>query len=246
MALLAASGVSAGYHGKAVIDRIDLTVAPGDFVVLLGANGSGKSTLMRALSGQIALLAGAVAIGGVDLASSPEQAKRGLGYAVEPQHLPDALTGAQYLELIASIRRCGTREFPGGDLVALVQIERWLREPILGYSLGTRMKLSILGALLGAPKLIMLDESLNGLDPLILALIRRVLAGLCAAGHGVILSTHMLGTIGDPCSEILFLESGRATHRWDRASVSAAQRSTGGLEAMVIAALESTAAPLAT
>uniref|UniRef100_UPI00386C261B transposase n=1 Tax=Acidiphilium acidophilum TaxID=76588 RepID=UPI00386C261B len=66
-----------------------------------------------------------------------------------------------------------------------------------------------------------------------------VLAALCAAGHGVILSTHMLGTIGDDCSEILFLGNGTCTHRWSRADIAAARQTPGGLDAMVVNALES-------
>jgi ABC-type multidrug transport system, ATPase component len=242
--LLDARGIAAGYHGRRIIHGIDLTVRPGDFAVLLGANGSGKSTLMRALSGQIALHEGTVEFGGINLSTSPEAAKHRFGYAVEASDLPRTLTGTQYLDLIASIRRCPPRSFPPvpaphRTLIDALQFTFWLNQPIAAYSLGTSMKLSILGALLGTPDLIMLDESLNGLDPLILARTRRVLAALCAAGHGVILSTHMLGTIGNDCSEILFLGNGTCTHRWSRADIAAARQTPGGLDAMVVNALES-------
>jgi len=238
---LAASGITAGYHGRAMIRDIDLVVQPGDLTVLLGANGSGKSTLMRALSGQLALQAGTLRLGGIDLAISPEAAKCRLGYAIDAPDLPTTLTGAQYLDLIASIRRCNARDFPGGNLIETLHFTPWLHQTIATYSLGTRMKLSILGALLGAPGLIMLDESLNGLDPLILARTRRILAILCAAGHGVILATHMLGTIGVDCSEIIFLSGGTCAHRWTCADIVTARQSPGGLETMVVNALESAA-----
>ncbi len=233
---LAASGITAGYHGRAMIRDINLVVQPGDFTVLLGANGSGKSTLMRALSGQLALHAGTIRLGGIDLATSPETAKRRLGYAVDAPDLPTTLTGAQYLDLIASIRRCNARDFPGGDLIETLHFTPWLNQPIATYSLGTRMKLSILGALLGTPSLIMLDESLNGLDPLILARTRSLLATLCAAGHGVILATHMLGTIGAHCTELIMIEAGRVAHRWTASTIAAA--GPAGLETMVVETLE--------
>lgn len=236
--LLMASAVSAGYRGVARVADIDLAVEPGDFLVLLGANGSGKSTLMRAVSGQISLLTGAVRIDGIDMASTPEAAKRSIGYAVEPYDLPETLTGAQYLDLIASIRGCSARDWPCDELDEVLQFRPWLRTTISAYSLGTRMKLSIMGALLGAPKLLLLDESLNGLDPLMLFRVRRIFAALCAKGHGVILSTHMVGTIGADCTGIVFLEHGRCRHRWTRREIDAAQGQPGGLEAMVIAALE--------
>jgi len=242
---LAASGITAGYGGHAVIHDIDLVVRPGDFTILLGANGSGKSTLMRALSGQLALHSGTIHLSGIDLATSPETAKRHLGYAVDAPDLPANLTGAQYLDLLASIRRCAPTAFSGGNLIETLQFTRWLAQPIAAYSLGTRMKLAILGALLGAPDLIMLDESLNGLDPLILARTRRLLTTLCAAGHSIILSTHMLGTIGDECSEILFLSDGSCTHRWSRTDIAAARTTHGGLDAMIIDALETAAVEIA-
>lgn len=233
-ALLTITGVAAGYGRTQTIKNINFTVHPGDFVAIVGANGSGKSTLLRALSGQIPLMAGTITIAGHDLTRSPEPAKHQFGYAVDPADLPADLTGAQYLEMIASIRRCTARTWPL-DLIETLQFGPFLSQTIETYSLGTRMKLAIMGALLGTPPLLLLDEALNGLDPLILSRVRRLLADLCAAGHGIIMSTHMLGTIGAGCTAILMIEQGRITHRWTAPMIEAAQ---GGLEAMVIASLE--------
>ncbi|HQT83978.1 MAG: hypothetical protein B7Z58_07155 [Acidiphilium sp. 37-64-53] len=239
--LLAVAGVAAGYGRTKIITGIDLTVHPGSFTAILGANGSGRSTLLRAISGQIPILAGTIRIAGIDLATAPEHAKRQFGYAVDPADLPPDLTGQQYLELIGSIRGCHPHAWPRDDLITTLQFGPWLRTNISAYSLGTRMKLSLMGALLGTPPLLLLDEALNGLDPLILARIRRLLAELCAAGHGLVMSTHMLATIGTTCTEMIMIESGRVAHRWTAPMIAAA--GPAGLETMVVATLEGAVKP---
>jgi ABC-2 type transport system ATP-binding protein len=209
-ALLSAEGVAAGYGRTVVVQDIDLRVMPGSWLGLLGANGSGKSTLLRAVTGQIALQAGRVLIGGVEMAVAPEIAKRGFGFAVDGAELPGSLTARQYLELVGSIRGCEADDFPCRDLIGALSLQAWMQIRIGDCSLGTRMKISIAGALLGGPALLILDESLNGLDPVASWRIRGILAELVQNGaHAVILSTHMVETIAVNCSEAVYLEDGR-------------------------------------
>ncbi|MBZ9956464.1 MULTISPECIES: ATP-binding cassette domain-containing protein [unclassified Mesorhizobium] len=151
--ILAVRGLSAGYGGRAVVSDIDLSIDRGDILGLLGANGSGKSTLLRAITGQIPPLGGTVAIDGIDLAGAPERAKFGFGLAMDPSDLPVALTGRQYLELVASIRGCAEDDWPGVNVADRLGLNRWLDRPIAEYSLGTRAKIAIAAALLGAPPL---------------------------------------------------------------------------------------------
>jgi len=115
--ILAVRGLSAGYGGRAVISGIDLSLERGDILGLLGANGSGKSTLLRAITGQIRPLGGSVTVDGADLAGAPERAKSGFGLAMDPSDLPAALSGRQYLQLVASIRGCGEDDWPGVNVV---------------------------------------------------------------------------------------------------------------------------------
>jgi ABC-2 type transport system ATP-binding protein len=214
-ALLRVENVAAGYRGRAVIEGVELCIEAGEFVGLLGANGAGKSTLLRALTGQIPLLAGRVMIGGIDLQASPELAKRGFGYAVDGADLPQSLTGGQYLEFVASIRGCAPDDWPLGDLLGPLSLEPHLRRLIGDCSLGTRMKFSLAGAMLGGPGLIILDESLNGLDPVSAWRVRRRLAGLVRTGrHAVLLASHAIETIAVSCSAAVFVEDGRIAHRW--------------------------------
>ncbi|MGV8839166.1 MAG: ATP-binding cassette domain-containing protein [Bauldia sp.] len=236
--LLELRAVAAGYGGRAVVGGIDLTLRRGEILGLLGANGSGKSTLVKAFTGQLPLLAGAVAIEGIDVAKAPEAAKARLGLAVDVGEVPTPLTGLQYLELVASIRRCPPDAWPAPGLPALLAVERLLPRPIATYSLGTRMKVSILAALLGAPPLLVFDESLNGLDPVAAFRMKRLLTELAASGrHGIVLSTHVVETIPTVCTRAIFLAEGGIAESWDGPALAEAARSPGGFEARVMEAL---------
>jgi ABC-2 type transport system ATP-binding protein len=239
--LLRAEGVTAGYGNIIALQDAGLLVRAGDWVGLLGANGSGKSTFLRALTGQIPLRAGNVEIAGVDLRRWPERAKTGFGYAVDPAELPQGLTGRQYLELVASIRHCGKQDWPHPDLLSLLRLGDWIDQPIAACSLGTRGKISLAGALLGAPPLIILDEALNGLDPIISIRIRRLLAGLVASHrHAVILSTHMLEQIGGVCTNVVFLDAGAITRIWTQDELRVACAAPGGFEAALLETFDRT------
>jgi ABC-2 type transport system ATP-binding protein len=242
-ALLDVNDLAAGYGRTRVVDGINLRVEPGMWLGLLGANGSGKSTLLRAITGQIALHAGSVTLAGIDLAAEPERAKRQFGYAVDGADLPEALTAQHYLELVASIRGCGADDWPCGDLIAPLQLRPWMNTRIGDCSLGTRMKISLTGALLGSPRLLILDETLNGLDPVASWRIRGILAELVQGGlFGVILCTHMVETIAVNCSDAVFLDNGRITQRWGNEVLRSSQGAAGGFEALVMRAMRADAA----
>jgi ABC-2 type transport system ATP-binding protein len=237
-ALLAVSGLCAGYGRSRIVHDVDFVVERGCWFGLLGANGSGKSTLLKAITGQMRLQEGRVLVAGIDMAAAPEQAKRMIGYAVDGADLPWGLTGRQYLELVASIRGCRADDWPCGDLIGPLSLSRWMNARIGDCSLGTRMKLSLAAALLGAPPLLILDESLNGLDPVANWRARQILAELVRSGrHAVILSTHMVETIAASCTDVIFLEGGRIAHQWGTEQLRAAQAAPGGFGGLVMRTL---------
>jgi len=240
--LLQAEAVAAGYGTNRIIQSVNLQIRAGECLGLLGANGSGKSTLLRALTGQLPLLEGRVLIAGIDLAAAPEHAKRHIGYAVEAADLPQSLTARQYLELVASIRGCRADAWPCGDLLTPLALHGWLNTRIADCSLGTRMKISLAAALLGAQKLLILDETLSALDPRASWRIRRILADLVHdRGYAIILCSHATETIALTCTEAAFLEHGRIAHRWAQPDLAAGP---AAFEACVMHALgECSAAP---
>lgn len=242
--LLTVRSVAAGYGARPVLSEIDFTLDAGGFMGLLGPNGSGKSTLLRAISGQIPVATGSVQLSGIDLSQEPEAAKRGFGYAVDPPDLPAKLTGVQYLQLISSIRGCAANDWFRADLIELLALGKWLEQRIGEYSYGTRMKLSLAAALLGNPPLIMLDESLNGLDPVIAWRVKRLLAEMVGTGrHAVLLSTHVLETVESICSCAILLTEGKISARWNSDALAQARQHAGGFEASVMTALGEVAVP---
>ncbi|TGP49109.1 ABC transporter ATP-binding protein [bacterium M00.F.Ca.ET.230.01.1.1] len=241
--VLAVSGLSAGYRGRAVVRGIDLSLRRGDILGLLGANGSGKSTLIRAITGQIPLLGGSVAIDGIGLAAAPERAKAGFGLAIEPHELPAPLSGRQYIELVGSIRGCGPDDLPSGDLLERLELGRWIDRSIAEYSLGTRAKVAILAALLGRPPLLIFDETLNGLDPVAAWEVKRVITALCASGrHAAIVSTHVVEAVPALCNRAVLMADGSLDRSWDAAQLAEAGRVPGAFEDSVMQALRMRAA----
>ena len=236
--LLQVAGLAAGYGRTVIVSNIDLCVRAGEWLGLLGANGSGKSTLLRAVTGQIPVMAGRVLIGGIDLAAAPEAAKHLFGYAVDGSDLPAALTGWQYLELVASIRGCTPYSWFWPDLIERLSLGPWMQRPIAACSTGTRMKLSMAGAMLGMPPLLILDESLNGLDPAASWRVRRMLGELVrSGGFGVVLSTHMVETVGPHCTGAVFLNDGAIAQSWSGPEFADAAAKPGGFESLVMGAL---------
>ena len=236
--ILAVRGLSAGYAGRAVVSGIDLSLDRGDILGLLGANGSGKSTLLRAMTGQIRPLGGTVAIDGADLVRAPERTKSGFGLAVDPFDLPAALSGRQYLQLVASIRGCAEDDWPGGDVIERLGLKRWIERPIAEYSLGTRAKIAIAAALLGTPPLLILDESLNGLDPLAAFEVKRIILTLASnGGHAVIISTHVVEAVPGLCNRAILLADGRMARAWHARQLAEAGQMPGAFEAEVMQAL---------
>jgi ABC-2 type transport system ATP-binding protein len=242
--VLTVRGLGAGYGRELVVSDVDLHLRGGDWIGLIGANGAGKTTLLRALSGQIPVARGTVSVCGVDLGRHPEDAKRWIGYAVDAEDLPVGLTGRQLIELVASVRGCAPDAWPIRDLIGMLDLDEWFDRLIKTYSYGTKKKLAIAAALLGDVRLVVLDESLNGLDPLVAWKLKRMLTDLVAGGrHAVILSTHVLDTVAQCCTQAMFVTHGGVARAWTRADLASARARPGGFEAEVIAWLEERALP---
>ena len=240
-AILEMSELSAGYGGRPAIAQASLTLRGGQLLGLIGPNGAGKSTLLRAIAGLTSVLSGEVRIGGHPIGTAREHALAQLGFAVDPAELPGLLTGRRYLQMVASVRGCAPHDWPEPDLDQVLGFAPWLDTVLAQCSLGTRAKLSVAAAFLGAPPLLVLDESLNGLDPVSSWRLRQVLARMVQSGHhAAILSTHQIELLGSLCTDIVYIDEGRIAHRWSRAELDAA--GPGGVEAMVMAAVSAAAA----
>ncbi len=221
-------------YGRAVaVDRIDLTVGPGELVGLIGHNGAGKSTVLKMLAGQLLPTEGVVRVGGIDVRADPAGARRKLGYVPEEPTLYDYLTAREFLEFVVSVRG-------GGDIDAALELtglgadaDRLIRE----YSQGMRRKTALAAAVVSRPPVIVLDEALNGLDPPSAARVKSALRALCDDGLTVLLSTHILETVERVAGRVVMLAHGRVVADEQMADLGAE-----GLERMFLQRIAETAA----
>ena len=220
--VLKIEGLSHSYGARRALSEVDLKLARGEFMALIGPNGSGKTTLMRCLAGVLEPTAGRIAIDGIALAQDKLAAKQRLGYAVDPVLLPDALTGDQCLKLFAEVRGLSAVPPDMFELAEALAFAPWLHEPVERYSLGTRQKLGILLGLIGTPPLLVLDEPMNGLDPVSAYELKQYLVRLVRAGRvGVLLATHALEVAERFITRAELLVEGRLTRAWNSEQLAA-------------------------
>ena len=192
-AALATCGLCKTFDRPAV-DHLDLTVRAGEFYALLGPNGAGKTTTLRMVTGLLKPDAGAISVFGIDALADPVAAKRIMAWVSDEPMIYDKLTPLEYLEFVA---RLWNVEPQAAQLRAHTLIE-WLRlseqahERCESLSKGMRQKVTLAGALVHDPKLIILDEPLTGLDAGSARQVKHVLRERVAAGGTVIMTTHIL------------------------------------------------------
>ncbi|MCO4746019.1 MAG: ABC transporter ATP-binding protein [Proteobacteria bacterium] len=224
-------GVRRTFGRVVAVDRVDLTLERGSFVGLIGHNGAGKSTLMKTLIGTLAPSEGQVRVCGVDVHAAPREARMHVGAVPEEPAVYDYLTAREFLTFVAGVRG-------GGDVEEALEFtglgedaDRLLRE----YSQGMRRKTALAAAVLGKPDVLVLDESLNGLDPPSAARVKSRLRGLVDQGHTVILSTHVVDTVQAVADRVVMLAHGRVV-----ADEQMSELGDAGLEALFLERLKQT------
>lgn len=228
----------AGHAGRAVLDAVDLSLAPGEWYVLLGPNGVGKSTLLDCVGGRLAPWSGTIAIDGHSLDGDSVPARRALGFGCAPEQVPGLLTPRQCLEVHAaakSLQRVDESVLALADAFAFTPyLDAWVDT----LSLGTRQKLAVLLALVGEPRLIVLDEAFNGLDPRSALRLKQELRSRVAAGATVLLATHSLDIVEHHADRAGLLAAGRIVREWSRTDIGAlAVRGGDALELAIAEAL---------
>ena len=194
------------YEETRALDGVSLRVDR-EIFGLLGANGAGKSTLIKCVLGLVAPTSGKVRVSGINPRTDPVEAKQSVGYLPEELHLYERLTGWEFIELVAGLKDVDCGASVEEDFRYFGLFDR--RHELIGeYSLGMRQKTGIIAALVGAPKLLLLDEPLNGLDAESMRLLRVRLETLAAGGTTVILSSHVMGFIERICSRVCVLKKG--------------------------------------
>jgi ABC-2 type transport system ATP-binding protein len=217
---LAVRRLSASYGRHVVLKEVSLSLPPGEWFALIGPNGCGKTTFLDCIVGRHAPSAGEIQIAGHSLLSDPALAKRQLGYACAPEILPPLLTARQCFEVHA-----GAKGLPAvdPDLMTLAQQLKFL--PYLEafvdtLSLGTKQKLAILLCLIGDPKLIVLDEAFNGLDPASSLVLKRHLRWrLEERGATLVMATHALDIVEHYADHAGLLLDGVLAREWTKSEI---------------------------
>ena len=192
---------------KTIVDGISFELFPGEVFGFLGPNGAGKTTTIRMLVGLIKPTKGSVTICGHDLVGEFEEAMRCVGCIVETPDLYRFMTGRENLEHFA--RMLGATSGDIERVATQVMMAQRLDQRVGTYSLGMRQRLGIAQALLGSPRLLILDEPANGLDPAGIREIRELLRQLAASGMSVFVSSHLLAEIELMCDRVAIIHKGQ-------------------------------------
>ncbi|MGD0503267.1 MAG: ABC transporter ATP-binding protein [Steroidobacteraceae bacterium] len=228
---MAVRRLSASYGPHVVLKEVSLSLPPGEWFALIGPNGCGKTTFLDCIVGRHAPSAGEIQIAGHSLLSDPALAKRQLGYACAPEILPPLLTARQCFEVHA-----GAKGLPAvdPDLMTLAQQLKFL--PYLEafvdtLSLGTKQKLAILLCLIGDPKLIVLDEAFNGLDPASSLVLKRHLRWrLEERGATLVMATHALDIVEHYADHAGLLLDGVLAREWTKSEIEELRMTGGGFD----------------
>ena len=202
--------VTKRYNEIVAVNNLSLTVGTGEIFGLLGPNGSGKSTTLKMLLGLVPPTAGSVTVLGLDVQKQPVEVKQHVGYVPESANIYEFLTGIEYLDFIADIYGVPTAEKKQriNEYLKALQLEGREGDMINSYSDGMRKKISLISAFLHKPKLLLLDEPLNALDPRSARIIKNYLHELKRQGVTTIMSTHVLEIAEAICDRIGIMYQG--------------------------------------
>jgi ABC-2 type transport system ATP-binding protein len=208
---LAISGLTKRFGETTAVDAVDLTVPAGSFFGLVGPNGAGKTTALSMAVGLLRPDAGTARVFGTDVWADPVAAKRLVGVLPDGLAMTERLTGREmltYLGRLHGIPR-DVLERRIDELLAVLDLERAHRTLVLGYSAGMRKKIGLATALLAAPKLLVLDEPFEAVDPVSAATIRAILRRFVAGGGSVVLSSHVMPLVEQLCDTVAVMHEGR-------------------------------------
>lgn len=192
------------YGKRTAVDGLDVALAPGEIVLLLGPNGAGKSTTLAAMAGAVLPVKGAIVVDGEDLATAPRSARAKVGFADQPPQLYDFFTVEEHVGFVAEARG-GTP----GDILGKLGLAGIAKRPCRELSFGMRQRVGLAAALVGPVKLVLLDETLNGLDPHAARAARTTLRAAADAGAAILMSTHLLGVAEHLCDRVLVMNKGK-------------------------------------
>lgn len=198
--------VSKEINGRKILDNINFDIYEGEIVGLVGPNGAGKSTLLKIMSGLYPNDEGLVEYYSIDLKHNYEKAMSLVGTLIESPDLYKNLSGFDNLELFKSMFK-DVDEKRIKEIVEIVEMEKHLGKKFKTYSLGMKERLGIAASLINKPKILILDEPTNGLDPIGVKNVMNLLKEM--KGTTILISSHLLSEIEQLCDRVIFINSGK-------------------------------------
>ena len=198
------------YGNHLAVDHLSFTVSPGQVYGFLGPNGAGKSTTMNLMTGYLGPTSGQVLVDGISVVDQPELAKGSIGYLPELPPLYPDMTVEEYLLFCAGLKKVprGERESQVDRVLEMTDTGEVAPRLIAHLSKGYKQRVGLAQALLGFPKLLILDEPTVGLDPKQILEMRTLIRQL-AREHTVLLSSHILSEVQEVCDQVLIINHGK-------------------------------------
>ena len=204
-------GLTKRFGSATAVDALSLTVPHGSFYGLVGPNGAGKTTTLSMATGLLRPDAGSALVHGIDVWTHPLEAKRLIGNLADGVDLYDRLSGEQLITfsgLLFGLDREVVAE-RAADLLRLLDLESAAGTVIADYSAGMMKKIALAAALVHSPRLLVLDEPFESVDPVSAANIRDILHGFVAGGGTVVVSSHSMDLVQRMCDHVAIVAAGR-------------------------------------
>ncbi|MBH0110484.1 ABC transporter ATP-binding protein [Salinibacterium sp. NG22] len=209
--VLEVSGLSKGFGDTVAVDDIRLSVRAGVFYGIVGPNGAGKTTTLSMITGLLRPDSGSATVNGVDVWASPEVAKRSIGVLPDRLRIFDRLTGSQLLYYSGVLRGLDATEVRkrSADLATAFGLDDVMGRLVSDYSSGMLKKVALAAAMIHSPRLLVLDEPFESVDPVSAATVTRILKQYVDAGGTVLLSSHRMELVQRVCSHVAVIVEGR-------------------------------------
>ena len=204
------SGLYKVFGETIAVDHIDLSVPTGSFFGFVGPNGAGKTTSLSMAVGLLRPDAGVVRIFGIDIWKEPVQAKQLIGVLPDGLALPEHLTGRELLTYLGLLRGLSTDVVArrAEELLSVLELTDAERTLLIDYSTGMRKKIGLATALLHHPRLLILDEPLEAVDPVSASTLKTLLRSFVAAGGSVLFSSHVMALVEQLCDQVAVIAKG--------------------------------------
>ena len=206
--MIEAEGLTRRYGETLAVDAVSFAIGKTEIVGLLGHNGAGKTTIMKMLTGYLEPSAGRVRVDGIDVAESPTEAQRQLGYLPENCPLYPEMTVVDYLDYVAGLRGVEDSSAALGEALEATDLTHRAFDAIGTLSRGFQQRVGVAQAIIHEPRLLILDEPTNGLDPSQTQHMRDLIRRL-ATNATVILSTHIMQEVDAVCDRVMILHAGK-------------------------------------